>query len=157
MKWSLIQHYGRATGGGSITLQARGTLPMITLETLTDQSALLRKLGGTVANSPDQTGETIRLGVGIVRELRESVARTGQELEQGGEATSFVQSFGPMLPVADEYLVQLGKLLDELSGAEGGPGEPFVAELRLLKKEAEAFRSRLTEALALASAPPRPL
>jgi hypothetical protein len=116
-------------------------------------------MGEAVVN--DRLGETIRLGVGVVRELRESVARMRRELEdnlaEGVEARSFARSSGPTLPVMDEYLLQLGGLLEELSGADGTPAEGFVTELRLLEKETEAFRDRLAEALSLVSQPPGPV
>ncbi len=130
---------------------------MTTLTTPTLQSLLVRTVGEALANNPNQLGETIRLGAGVVREVRESVARMRQELEEGSNARSFARSYGPIVPDADEYLVQLGSLLEELSDADGTAAELFIAELRLLKKEAEAFRNRLAEALSLAAESPRPL
>jgi hypothetical protein len=132
---------------------------MTTLITPTLQRRLLLTVGEAVANNP--LGETVQLGVGVVRELRQSVVRGRRELEddlaRGVEARSFVRSYGPTLSAADEYLLQLERLMEELSGAEETPAKSFVAELRLLEKEAKAFRDRLAEALSLASKPPRPV
>ncbi len=132
---------------------------MTTLATPTLQRRLLQTVGEAVAN--DRFGETIQLGVGVVRELRESVARMRREFEadlaEGVEAHSFARSCGPILSATDEHQIQLGRLLEELSGAQGTAAEPFLAELRLLEKETEAFRDRLAEALSLASRPPAPV
>jgi hypothetical protein len=79
------------------------------------------------------------------------------DLAEGVEARSFVSSHGPILPATEEHQVQLGRLLEELSGATGTVAESFVAELRLLEKDTKAFRDRLAEALSLASRPPVPV
>ena len=123
------------------------------------QRHLLVTVGEAVAK--DSPGETIRLGVGIVREVRESVARIRQELEdelaRGVEPRSFAASHGPVLRDMDEHQVHLKRLLGELAGTEGSVAEPFIAELRLLETEAQAYRDRLAEALSLASKPPGPV
>ena len=117
------------------------------------QRRLLLAVGDAIAN--DGFEETIRLGMGIVRELRDSVARMRREFEdelaQGVEARSFTLSYAPILSAADEYLLSLRGLLKQLSGAEGTKGEGFLAELRLLEKDNTAFRDRMAEALSLAS------
>ncbi|SRR6266542_1559754 len=132
---------------------------MTTLITPTLHRQLLRTVGEAVAK--DHLGEPVRLGVGVVREIRESCARGHQEFEdslaKGMEAKSFVDSFGPALSLADEYLLQLRRLLEELAGAEETPAREFIAELRRHEEEESAFRARLAEALALASQPPRKL
>jgi hypothetical protein len=116
-----------------------------------------------VSKSPtaDDIDEAIRLGVGIVRELRESVARMRREFEdelaEGVEARSFYRSYSPLLPPTDDCIRELGRLLEALAGAEGTAGESFVAELRLLEKEYITTRDFLAEALARASEPPRPI
>jgi hypothetical protein len=120
-------------------------------------------VGEAVSNTPaaDDIDETVRLGVGIVRELRESVARTRRdfedELAEGVEARSFSRSCSPLLPVTEECIRELGRLLEALAGTEGTAGESFVAELRLLEKEYITFRELLAEALARASEAPRPV
>ena len=125
------------------------------MTTLTTQRRLLQ----TVAEAVTKDGfkETIRLGVGIVRELRDSLARMRQEFEdeltQGVEARSFALSYRELLRAADEQLLGLRGLLKELSGAEG-TAESFVAQLRLLEKENTAFRDRMAEVLSLASKTP---
>jgi hypothetical protein len=115
-------------------------------------------VGEAVVN--DRVEETIRLGVGVVRELRDSVARRRREFEddlaEGVEARAFARSHGPNLPAMDEDLLQLGRLVEALSGA-GGPAESFIAELRLLEQETKAFRDLVAEALSLASKPPGPV
>ena len=132
---------------------------MTTLATPTLQRRLLLTVGEAVIN--DRFGETIQLGVGVVREIRESIARGRHEFEdhlaEGVEARSFAQSYGPLLHATEEYLVQLGRLLEEFSRAEESPAGSFVAELRLLEEEARAFRDRLARAISLASAPPTPV
>jgi hypothetical protein len=132
---------------------------MTTLTTPTLQRRLLLTVGEAVAK--DRLEETIRLGVGVVREIRKSFDRGRQEFEdilaRGVEARSFASSHGPLLPITDEYLVQLGRLLEELSGAEETPAESFVAELRLHEKETIDFRDRLAKALSLATQPPGPV
>jgi hypothetical protein len=132
---------------------------MTTLTTPTLQRRLLQTVGEAVAN--DRLGETIRLAAAVVRELRESVARMRREFEddlaKGVEARSFARSYGPILAATDEHQAQLGRLLEELSRAEGSAAEGFVAELRRLEQEIEAFRNRLAEALSLASQPRAPL
>lgn len=129
---------------------------MTTLATPTLQRRLLQTVGEAVAN--DRFGETIRLGVGIVREVREDIAREVQEFEdelsRGVEARSFVGSHGPILDAWNEAQVQLRRLLEVLASAEGTVAEPFLAELRLLEQETTAFRERLAEAVSLASQPP---
>ena len=137
---------------------------MTTLTASTLQRRLLQTVGEAVAIEQEANGslgETIRLGVGIVRELRESVARTRRELEEelagGVEGRSFARSYHPLLPATDEYQVQLRRLLEEISGAEGTAAGSFVAELRLLEEEAQAFRDLLAEAVSRASEAPRPL
>jgi hypothetical protein len=123
------------------------------MTTLTTQRRVLQTLGEAVTK--DGLEETIRLGVGIVRELRGSVARMRQEFEdewaQGVEARSFARSCREALCAADEHLLGLRGLLKELSGAEGTTAESFLAELRLLEKENTAFRDRMAEVLSLAS------
>ena len=123
------------------------------------QRRLLLAVGDAIAN--DGFEETIRLGMGIVRELRDSVARMRREFEdelaQGVEARSFTLSYAPILSAADEYLLSLRGLLKQLSGAEGTKGEGFLAELRLLEKDNTAFRDRMAEALSLASKSPGPV
>jgi hypothetical protein len=132
---------------------------MTTLTTPELQRHLLHTVGEAVAK--DGPGETIRLGVGVVREIRESVARGRQDLEdelaRGVEARSFATSYGPVLREVDTTLIHLGRLLEELAGSEGTVAEPFLAELRLLETDTQAYRDRLAEALSLASAPPRPV
>jgi hypothetical protein len=130
---------------------------MTTLSTPTLQSRLLRTVGEAVATNPEDVGETIRLGVGIVRELRESVARMRQEIEEGDEARLITESYGALMAAADENLIQLGNLIRLLPDGQGTPAQPFIAELRLLKGETDVFRNRLAEALSLASQPPKPL
>ena len=126
---------------------------MTTLTTPALHFRLLQTVGEAVTH--DQVGETIRLGVGVVHEVRESVVRIRQEFEhelaQGVEARSFISSCSVALLAAEEHQVQLGRLLDELAGSEGTPAESFVNELRLLKKETDDFRNRLATALAMAS------
>jgi hypothetical protein len=132
---------------------------MTTLTTPTLQRRLLQTVGEAVVH--DRLGETVRLGAGVVRELRESVARMRREFEddlaEGVEARSFIRSYGSVLLGMDESLVHLGGLLEELSGAEGTAAEGFLTELRLLKQESKAFRDLLAEALSRASEPPRPV
>src|SRR5437660_848352 len=105
------------------------------------QRRLLQTVGEAVTN--DGLEETIRLGVAIVRDLRESGNRMRREFEnvlaQAVEARSFARSYGPTLSAADEYLLSLRGLLEKLSRAEGTKAESFVAELRLLEKENSAF------------------
>jgi hypothetical protein len=124
------------------------------------QRRLLQTVGEAVVNDGLEA-ETIRLGEGIVRELRESVARMRREFEdeiaQGVEAGSFVRAYGPTLPAADEYLVSLEQLQLELSEAEGTIAGSFLAELRLLEQENKAFRDQIARALALASKVPGPI
>jgi hypothetical protein len=126
---------------------------------------LQRRLLQTVADAVRKDGheENVRLGVGIVRELRDSVARMRQEFEdelaRGIEARSFSLSYGEILCAADEHLLSLRGLLKELSADIGDikrtTEESFVKELRLLEQENTAFRDRMAEALSLASKPPR--
>jgi hypothetical protein len=120
------------------------------------QHRLLLTVGEAVANG-GLDEETLRLGLGIVRELRESVARMHQELVHelaaGVEGRSFVRSYSPIRAAADEYLVSLGQLLEALSAAEGTPAESFVTELRLLEQDSKAFRDRIAQALSAASRP----
>jgi hypothetical protein len=129
---------------------------MTALTTPSFQRRLLQTVEEAVAS--DLAEEKIRLGMGIVRELRASFARMRREFEdevaRGVEARSFVREYGPTLPAADEYLASLRRLLEVLSVAEGTPAESFVAELRLLEEENKSFRDRVAEVLCLASAPP---
>ena len=125
---------------------------------------LQRRLLQTVAEAVRKDGheENVRLGVGIVRELRDSVARMRQEFEdelaRGLEARSFALSYGEIFCAADEHLLSLRGLLKELSGdIKGTTEESFVKELRLLEQENTAFRDRMAEALSLASKLPRPV
>ena len=89
-------------------------------------------VGEAVANDPVE--ENIRLGVGVVHELRESVARISRQFEhdiaEGIEARSFTSSHGPALVAVEEHQVQLGRLLETLAGSERTAAESFVAELR---------------------------
>src|SRR5258708_3391471 len=78
-------------------------------------------------------------------------------LQTVGEAGSSASWSGPFLPATDEHQIQLGRLLEQLSGAEGTAAESFVPELRLLENDTKAFRDRLAEALSLASRPPVPV
>src|SRR5437588_11553737 len=116
---------------------------------------LLLTVAEAVAN--DRLEETTRLGVGVVRELRESVARMTQQLEgdlaAGVEARSFARSHGALLHVTDDNLAQLGRLLQQLSGAAGAAAESLAAKPRLLQQQTQAFRDRLALALDLASRP----
>jgi hypothetical protein len=117
---------------------------------------LLQTVGEAVVN--DKIEETIRLGVGVVHELRESVARIRRQFEhdlaEGIESRSFTSSHGPTLVAVKGHEDQLGQLLKTLAGSEGTAAESFIAELRLLKKETDDFRERLASALALALQPP---
>jgi len=132
---------------------------MTALTSPTLQRRVLQVVSEAVAN--DRFGEAIRLGVGIVHEFRESVARMCREfdddLAKGVEARSFVRTYGQLLRDTDELLVQLGRLLEEIAGAEGTAAESFVTEMRLLEEDTGAFRVRLAEALSLASQPPVPV
>ena len=134
----------------------------VAMTTLTTPK-LQRRLLQTVAEAVRKDGheENVRLGVGIVRELRDSVARMRREFEdelaRGVEAHSFSLSYGEIFCAADEHLLSLRGLLQELSGDIKGPEESFVKELRLLEQENSAFRDRMAEALSLASKPPRPV
>jgi hypothetical protein len=117
---------------------------------------LLLTVAEAVAN--DRLEETTRRGVGVVHELRESVARMTQQLEgdlaAGVEARSFARSHGALLPVTEENLAQLERLLQQVSpAAAGATAESLAAELRLLQQQTQAFRDRLAAALDLASRP----
>jgi hypothetical protein len=133
---------------------------MTTLTTPRLQHSLLQTVGEAVRK--DGHEENVRLGVGIVRELRDSVARMRQEFEdelaRGVEARSFALSYGEIFSAAEDHLLSLRGLLKELSGdIKGTTEESFVKELRLLEHENIAFRDRMAEALSLASKPPRSL
>ena len=138
---------------------------MTTLTASTLQNRLLQTVGEAVANEQEANvgfGETIRLGVGIVRELRESVARTHRELEEelagGVKGRSFARSYRPLLSATDEYQVQLERLLKELSGAEGTAGGELRRRVASAGKGGwQAFRDLLAEAVSRASEAPRPL
>src|SRR5438105_308256 len=118
---------------------------MTTLTTRTLQRRVLQ-VGKAVANDGPEE-ETILQGVGLVRELREGIASELRELEDslaaGVEAGSLVRSYGSILAAADDHQAQLGRLLEELLGAEGTLAESFVAELRLLFQETQAYRDLL--------------
>jgi hypothetical protein len=98
---------------------------------------------------------------GRIRELRESVDRTCQDLEDtlaaGIEARSFARTFGPMLRATEERQVQIRLLLEEFSGADVTSANNIVAELRLLEAKTEAFHDYLTKLLSFASEAPRPV
>jgi hypothetical protein len=139
---------------------------MTTLTTPRFQRRLLQTVREEVAN--ERLGETIqldegtvRLGVGIVRQMRDSVVQMRAELENlladGVEARSFVRSYGAILPDANESLVQLAGLLEELARAIGTDAESFVTELRLLENDTKVFRDLAAEALSRSSQPPRPV
>ena len=137
---------------------------MTTLTTPKLQRRLLQTVGEAVRKDAHEDGheENVRLGMGIVRELRDSIARMRQEFEdelaRGVEARSFAVSYGEILSAADEHLLSLRGLLQELSGdIKGATEESFVKELRLLEQENTAFRDRIAEALSLATKPPRPV
>ena len=150
------------TSMGPSAVDKNGCSPAIgapIMTTLATQRQLLLTMGEAVTK--DRLTETAELGVGVVRVLRENVARGRQQFEEyltkGIEARLLAHSYGPLLPATDQYLVQLGQLLDELSGAEETPAARFAAEVRLLETEVKSFRGRLAAALSLASKPPPPV
>jgi hypothetical protein len=131
---------------------------MTTLTLPTLQRSLLLTVGKAVAD--DGVEENIRLGVGVIRQVRESVGRMRREFEdnlaRGVEAGSLACSYGPMLAAATECLLQLERLLEELSTARGS-AKSFIDELDLLQREYRAFRDLMAAALSLASRPSTPM
>jgi hypothetical protein len=79
------------------------------------------------------------------------------ELASGVEPRSFVRTYSEVLPTAEEHVAAIRDLIESLAPAEDPSSQSLVAELRLHEQEAQAFRDLLAEALAQASAPPRPV
>ncbi len=136
---------------------------MTTLTNPSLERRLLQTVREEVAAKPLRSWpqRSLQLCLNFLREIRVSAREMRQTLENelanGVEARSFVRTYGPSLPAANDYLAFVREWLEWMSQAEDAASAIFVAELRLLERETQTFRDLLGEALSRASEPARPV
>jgi len=136
---------------------------MTTLMIPSFERRLLETIGEEMAAEPvpEWPPPSLQLCLDILQGIRANAANMRSILKgtlaEGVEVRAFVRDYRPFLPLTDDHLAQVQKLIERLSPVEDTASASLATALHSLEQEYQAFRDHLAETLSRASAALRPV